>query len=53
LVIIFAAIKLKRKPIFPREQQKSDILSFKTALTNPMIIILFAIEIINIIMMYF
>lgn len=52
-VIIFAAIKLKRKPIFPREQQKSDILSFKTALTNPMIIILFAIEIINIIMMYF
>lgn len=53
LVIIFAAIKLKRKPIFPQEQQKSDILSFKTALTNPMIIILFAIEIINIIMMYF
>jgi len=52
-VIIFAAIKLKRKPIFPREHQKSDILSFKTALTNPMIIILFAIEIINIIMMYF
>ena len=52
-VIIFAAIKLKRKPIFPQEQQKSDILSFKTALTNPMIIILFAIEIINIIMMYF
>ena len=53
LVIIFVAIKLKRKPIFPQEQQKSDILSFKTALTNPMIIILFAIEIINIIMMYF
>lgn len=53
LVIIFVAIKLKRKPIFPQEQQKSDILSFKMALTNPMIIILFAIEIINIIMMYF
>lgn len=52
-MIIFVAIKLKRKPIFPREQQKSDILSFKTALTNPMIIILFAIEIINIIMVYF
>lgn len=52
-MIIFVAIKLKRKIIFPQEQQKSDILSFKTALTNPMIIILFAIEIINIIMMYF
>ena len=46
-VIIFVAIKLKRKTIFPQEQQKSDILPFKTALTNPMIIILFAIEIIN------
>lgn len=53
LVIIFMVIKIKRKTIFPREQQKSDILSFKMALTNPMIIILFAIEIINIIMMYF
>lgn len=52
-VIIFMVIKIKRKPIFPQEQQKSDILSFKTAFTNPMIIILFAIEIINIIMMYF
>lgn len=52
-VIIFLAIKLKRKTIFSQEPQNSDILSFKTALTNPMIIILFAIEIINIIVVYF
>lgn len=52
-VIILVVIKLKRKIIFPQEPQKSDILSFKTAFTNPMIIILFVIEIINIIMIYF
>lgn len=52
-VIIFIILKLKRKTIFPQEPQKSDISPFKMAFTNPMIIILFAIEIINIAMIYF
>lgn len=51
-VMIFIILKLKRKAMFLQEPQKSDILPFKTAFTNPMIIILFAIEIINIVRTY-
>ena len=51
-VIIFVILKLRKKAIFPQEPQKSDILPFKTTLTNPMIVILFAIEIINIVKIY-
>lgn len=50
--MIFVILKLRKKAIFPQEPQKPDILLFKITLTNPMIIILFAIEIINIVKIY-
>lgn len=52
LLIIFIVLKLKKVEIFPQETQKSSSLLFKTAFTNPIMIILLAIDIISIATMY-